>query len=140
MSQCLVVDNQAEDQVEQVPHLYLVRYGAGQKDDVVLGGPTKALHSVPSHGIPMRFVPPWRTVTATRVVNCEPGCSVPQYSETVLVGVVGDLTPTNKLSSNPGLADTGHPATTSAPDTPFSENLTSPRTCPGGRPVAHARR
>lgn len=74
----------------------------------MLGGPTKPLHPVPSNGVPMAFVPGWRTTTATRIVNCKPRCSVQQYSETVLVGVVGDLTPTDKLSSNRGLADTGH--------------------------------
>jgi hypothetical protein len=68
-----------------------------------------ALNPVWCDEIPMAFAPGSLTTTASSIVNGEPRCSVEPYSETVLVGIVGDLTPRDQLSSHRGLARHRHP-------------------------------
>ena len=56
----------------------------------------------------MAFVPVRRTMTTTGIVGGEPRRSVEQYTEALLVGVVGDLPSPDELSPNRRLAGTGY--------------------------------
>ncbi len=108
MGEGRIVDEQADDGVEQIPHVELVGNRAGQEDGGILSGNDEVSDPLAHDRVPVALVPVDGAPAPARVDDQGAGLTVPPGAEPVLVGVVGDLAPPDQFPLHGRLACAGY--------------------------------